>query len=151
MIKIYTSCLLAIVLLCGTLQLHRTKGVWQNSAAELNSYLFADSSNCAEINSAIYKQYRELLPNTNNPDSLQSALLYQLYDAIGYMDDFGVDGKHTSVNGNQKRVTFYSTRDNGYTLNITYTVTDDCMNIVEISGMDKVLKHPCLYQYPTAH
>jgi hypothetical protein len=145
--KVGTSIFFVLMLLVCSLQLHRKKALWKKSTAELNQHMFSNGNSCVIISKHIYAQYSQILPKNTTPDSLKSALLYQLFDAVGYMDDFGVDKKYVSINENERTLLFYSARDSGYTLIIRYRIANNCITLLAINGLKEILGHHCLDQH----
>lgn len=127
--------------------LHQTARAWQQEIKYFQN-IFKPSYPCIHVADSVLLRYQQANPsiNASPPDSVKDALLYDLLDCIGYIDDFGADVKTIQTTDNIHKLEWHTFKTGSYQIIVTYTRSDSCIALADIQGLNEMLRDSCIAQ-----
>lgn len=102
-----------------------------------NLFQAAAAGEC-RVDGAVLQQQASLLPDT--VPAVQQAMFFNLLqEAVGVMDDYGIDRKWTSITQNDIMLCFRTEKNGGFTCCITFVRKDNVYTITSVSGVEEVI------------
>jgi len=141
--RILISVLFLIACVAYSLHLHNSKKNLKVATREFERIFTDVEHSCVTIGNDILITYKDILPDSIGTDSTRRVFLSALFDAICFIDDYGIDQRTIAETNGVKTLSFFSAKKRGYQLTVSYITEGNCIKIKRVEGIRSLLEDGC--------